>query len=472
MAHIVLNSKFKPYSFQERIAPYQQYIEDFKAQENALQDLSTKAATIKNLLGDSSQAAMQYQAYEDELIKQADLLAKEGLNPVNRQGLLNMKKRYNSDITPIQTAIELNRGLSKQKQEALLKDNSLISTEVPTIDDLLKNPNATYNAISGNQLTEKASAISSTLSKIIKDSPQVGKFLDGALLYSQQYGYSPNDVINTILQNDKAPKELKEIVNSLKQEVGYDNWDKASKQRIDSYINSGIYNAIGQSKEDIITDRGYISPAEERRLQIEEERWQLQKDALEEEKNNPYRNIDILKNSDGTALGILPHGKKIFRDAKGNWSDLSSSSSSLVTDSGKKLDASDYDSFEPIIIDKSNWNDSSLDYVGEDTSDDFFNFFDSYTETRNKWGEGREVDYSKLEQVDYTSIPSEFINKLKDKMGKIGHDGYNFYKVKGEKGQYIAYPKIKDSVQEYLKTINKTPNSITPIVDSGDNEGL
>ena len=99
-----IGSKFKPFSYEQMIAPVDRADTEHKLIEEGLGEMSAKAGMWDKLADQQTSpvAYAQYKAYADDLTKQADLLARQGLTPESRRGLLNMKRRYASEITPIE----------------------------------------------------------------------------------------------------------------------------------------------------------------------------------------------------------------------------------------------------------------------------------------------------------------------------------------------------------------------------------
>ena len=106
--NIVINSKFKPFSYEELIRPYEKYGEAYREQETLLSDLESQAALMENIAktDPNSDAALLYDKYNKAIQKQADLLAKDGLKQGSRRELLNLKKQYNTEIAPIGIAAQ------------------------------------------------------------------------------------------------------------------------------------------------------------------------------------------------------------------------------------------------------------------------------------------------------------------------------------------------------------------------------
>lgn len=103
---LVVNSKFQPFSFERYIQPYQIYGEAYKELENQYGELATKSNIWEEMANEQTDpyAYKMYKNYANDLKKQADQLAKEGLNASSRKGMLNMRARYAKEITPIEQA--------------------------------------------------------------------------------------------------------------------------------------------------------------------------------------------------------------------------------------------------------------------------------------------------------------------------------------------------------------------------------
>lgn len=266
------NAKFNPYTFDELVKPLSMAEEAYEKVQSGIEELGAKADLMKmyaNEVPDSNTANM-YNSYARDLEKQASMLAKYGLTPGSRNKLSEMKKRYNSEIVPIETAIKQREALTKEQREAMLKDPSLmfdINYANTQLDYLLENPNATYNAISGNELTRRSAEMASALAKTLQGNPKYEPLLKGQYFQQmQQLGYTPQQIMSVILNDPGAPAELKQIVDTVYQEAGLDKYSKEIQDRSRNYINAGLYKGIGSAKYDVIADKSYTSPAENKRL--------------------------------------------------------------------------------------------------------------------------------------------------------------------------------------------------------------
>ena len=101
---LVINSQFKPFSFEDYVKPYQMY----KSAYEALEDNYTKQAELSGQLdqelggADSRDAVSRqmYDQYKSYLDQQVQDLSQNGLTINNRANLINTRKLYSTNVTP------------------------------------------------------------------------------------------------------------------------------------------------------------------------------------------------------------------------------------------------------------------------------------------------------------------------------------------------------------------------------------
>lgn len=440
--YIVNNSKFKPFSYAEMIAPVQMAQQEHNLVEEGLGEMSAKAGIWDKLADQQTNpvAYAQYKSYADDLTKQADLLARQGLTPESRRGLLDMKRRYASEITPIELAVSKRDELTKAQRDAIQKDPSLmfdVNYGVASIDDLLNNPNATYNTVSGSELTKRASMMASNLAKTIQDNPQYSNILNGQYFQQmQQLGYSPQQVMQTVMNDPNAPKELKQVANTIWQESGLDTWDQSTQSRARDYINAGLYDAIGTQRYDTQANRGYMSPAETARLDMEKERFELAKSQAAKDKST-------IPLQDGSVIRVIGGGKalRIYPDGRvENYVGNSGIAGAGVKDAAKRGD-------KPIIIanTKGKWRAGEK---GKDVKDTLFGM--TRSEVVSKWG-NYILDNVNVSDIvtNYNEIPKGALDEMLKaaKEQNVDLDLYDIVRVKASTGRaagdydYVLMPK-------------------------------
>ena len=446
MASLVIGSKFRPFSYSEMLAPIEAATTEHRAIEEGLGEMSAKAGMWDKLANQQSDpiAYAQYKTYADDLTKQADLLARQGLTPESRRGLLDMKRRYSNEITPMEVAATKREELTKAQREAIQKDPSLmfnIDYGTASLDDLINNPNATYNTISGSELSKRASMMASNLAKTIQENPQYQSILGGQYFQQmQQLGYTPQQVMQTIMNDPNAPSELKQVADTVWQEAGLDTWDQATQTRARDYINAGLYDAIGTQKFDTQGNRAFMSPAESARLEMDRERFELAKAQAAKDKST-------IPLQDGSVIRVIGGGKalRIYPDGRvENYAGNSGIAGAGVKDAAKRGD-------KPIIIANTNgkWRTGEK---GEDVKGTWFGM--TRSEAVSGWG-NYTLDNVKPSDIvtNYNEIPKgaldEMLKTAKEK--NIDLDYYDVVRVKADKSRavgdydYVLMPKQSTS---------------------------
>jgi len=267
---LVINSRFRPFSYQEMLAPVQQSTEAHQALENAYEELNTNASIWEGLANKESDPItyQRYKNFADALKTQADELAANGLNPTSRQAVSNLRARYASDIIPIKNAYEKRQADIKAQQEILLKDpthffdrkaNEVSLDEYQTNDKL----DVLSDQYSGALLTQQVGQAAQTLKNTLTSKGALSK-LGLPYQYERmlQYGASADDVLKAMSKDPQAAPILTKLVDDVMEASGIRNWSSMNGdwanndmyRRAEAYAMQGLYNAIGTSKIDNFTD--------------------------------------------------------------------------------------------------------------------------------------------------------------------------------------------------------------------------
>lgn len=261
---LVLNNKFQNRSFDDLLKPLAMYTDVYNEQENAIGELETKAGIWENMANEQTDpiAYAQYKKYADDLQQQANALVASGLNPQTRRNVLNMKKRYASEIAPIEqayTALQEERKLRRNNkdQSTLYADDNL------SIDSFLggRTPNL-YN-VSGNELYQRgAQAAERTSSREYYDTKvkPLTKYYQEMI---QTVGYSP-ELMYQFRQDMAAIPELRDEVYSILKEKGVEgNLTGANYNRaLESVINGMIDGAIYKEARNTHQNQGVLTAAQ------------------------------------------------------------------------------------------------------------------------------------------------------------------------------------------------------------------
>ena len=307
--YIVINSKFKPFSYAEMLQPVQMATAAHQEVENEYAELATKADVWYEMANAQTDpyAFKMYKTYSDDLERQAEQLAVEGLTPISRQNMLKMKQRYSKDIVPIEQAYRRRQELVDEQRKLLAQDNTLMfdrDASTISLDDFIVNPQLTYKSYSGATLAKQVGTAAQSLAKEIRDNPRKWRNILGNQYFEtiMQKGYRPEEIIQ-VLQNDpNASSVLKGIVEDAVGSSNIASWgDTDTLNRAYEYARQGLWNAVGETQYQVQTNRAYdydMKERLERQKREQEERSRLyyravSKTTVDEDKKTAQMNEDL-----------------------------------------------------------------------------------------------------------------------------------------------------------------------------------
>ena len=267
MANIVLtnNAKFTPYTFDEMLKPLAMATKEYNAIEAGIAELGSKADLMRMYANEepNSKVANMYNTYANDLDKQAESLAKYGLNPTSRSNLLGLKRRYSTEITPIETAVTRRRQLAEEQRKALLQNPTLMFernfntlSNATSLDRFIENPEYDYGArYSGAQITSDVSKMATNISKELRNY-YVGKNVDDyTKTFIKQYGLSSSDIKKFIADpnSEDANKVLSAIYNSALATVPESIRNNYAEE-VRDYASKGLWDAVGTDQVSTFED--------------------------------------------------------------------------------------------------------------------------------------------------------------------------------------------------------------------------
>lgn len=286
---LVINSQFKPFSYQEMLAPTLMATQAHQELENQYGELATKANVWEEMANEQTDpyAYKMYKTYANDLEEQAGQLAREGLNAASRRDMLNMRARYSKEITPIEQAYAARQKQAEQQQQALLQDPTLMLSRrasTTSLDDYIRNPQLAYEAYSGKLITAQAASAASALAKEMQEKPRKWRSILGNSYYEtmMQKGFSSQAVLQAIQDNPDAAPQLTRIVEDAINSSGVRNWgDQATIARAIDYAKQGLWSAVGETQ--------YQTLDNWRARMAEQEAMQKRAAAAKEAEKNKYR---------------------------------------------------------------------------------------------------------------------------------------------------------------------------------------
>lgn len=259
--YLTINSTFKPYTFDELLKPVQLYGEEYARQEAALGELQTKADIWRNIINETNdpKAYKMYESYMQGIEDITNSLM-EGLSPTTRKGVLDMTKRYASDIVPIEQAYTRRQELIDEQRKALAADDSLLfSTDASmlSLDQLIDNPATSYVSASVNKAHKALADDAKALQDAIRNNPDEWRPILGNQYFERvsTYGFTEDEVNAAILGDPNANPILTGLLSQhMSKFNAFDDTQKALAYRS---VAPALYNAIGKQDIDRVQNQGW-----------------------------------------------------------------------------------------------------------------------------------------------------------------------------------------------------------------------
>ena len=264
----VIDSSFQPFSMQEMLVPFTAYKDAFEKSEEQYDTLAQSADKFKYLsetLPEGSKARQIYEGYANELSKQAEDLAHNGLSMSNRRALTSLKRRYQGEIGRLLQADEAMREEKKLRRSLSAQDSSMLyALDNLDIDSFLDGNTPNLYNISGNELYTRGAAAGKAASSRVFSAGDAGSTLNGYYRdYVQKMGYN-RDTIQKFYHDMSAIPELQMAADAILEERGVNqNLTGYNLQRArQSVINGMIDGAVYQENHNPQRDLGVLTQAE------------------------------------------------------------------------------------------------------------------------------------------------------------------------------------------------------------------
>lgn len=349
---LVINSQFKPFSYQEMLAPTLMATQAHQELENQYGELATKASVWEEMANEQTDpyAYKMYKTYANDLEEQAGQLAREGLNAASRRDMLNMRARYSKEITPIEQAYTARQKQAEQQQQALLQDPTLLLSRrasTTSLDDYIRNPQLAYEAYSGKLITAQAASAASALSKQMRENPRKWRSILHNSYYEtlMQKGFRVEDVLKAIQGNPEAAQELTRIVEDAINSSGVRDWgDQATIARAIDYAKQGLWSAVGETQYQTL-DNWRAKMAEQEAMQKRAEKRaaaRAQQDkGFELNPSNIYSSRELDASEKKYKNAMKYYSKYFYKDSHGQmrmtwagWKEYNRNATPRVTSAG------------------------------------------------------------------------------------------------------------------------------------------
>lgn len=268
----VSNAKFRPFSYQEMLQPLAAYTQEYNTIQEGMGELGTKADVFDKMANEQTdpQAYAMYKQYSNDLAAQAESLAKQGLTPASRQGLMDMKRRYSSEIVPIEQAYKRRQELVDEQRKLQAQDSTLLfdrPASTLSLDELISNPALSPQSYSGALLSKQVGTAAQNLAKEVRENPRKWRTILGNQYYEtiMQKGFRPEEIMQAVQNNPEASPILQGIVEDAVRSSGIKGWnDENLLNRAYDYARQGLWNAVGETQYQTLSNKAYDYEMQER----------------------------------------------------------------------------------------------------------------------------------------------------------------------------------------------------------------
>ena len=277
---LVIDSKFRPFSYDELVKPLTQYKEAYDKVEAQYSDLVSQTEQWKDIANrtKSPEAYAMYSKYANDLNNIVDDFSR-GMTLQNRSQLMSMKRRYSSEILPIARASEA----MKEANDLRVKSGPDAIFEVGeynSLDQFLHGKTANNRSQSRDALTKRTAAITEAVMASAMKDPEFKKVLGNQYWEIVQHtGDSYENLKAAIANNPQAQNRFTEIKAQMMKEAGYDRYDAMGKQAIESAINTGLYAGLDKPVRSFQANQAYLNPLQAEQLSQAKTEFEWKKQA-------------------------------------------------------------------------------------------------------------------------------------------------------------------------------------------------
>lgn len=273
---LVIDSTYNPISYEQYVAPFMQYAEVYNKiadQYDALEMEANKWEKLANSSIDQKEYD-QYQSYARKLRAAAEDLAENGLSSRTRSTLSSLRGKYSKTIQPISDAWDLREKERELQRQAILQNPDIIFSRDAANTGLsaYMSGTPTLQTYNGARLYEYTSKAVEQLAQAVREdlmengaNSEWYRILGGQYFQKDNYkGVTADVVMQSMFDANgnikpEANKYLNAIANGAIELSGmrdWDNWEDI-KARAYSYVNQGLWGAIGSEEEKQLSNKYY-----------------------------------------------------------------------------------------------------------------------------------------------------------------------------------------------------------------------
>ena len=286
---VIVNTQFKPRSFEEMLRPYQLYGEEYRRQEELI-DNSRENEFLGDNLDPNSKAYAMWNQSNQELNDVANQLSSNGLSSELRGKIRRVAKDYKSTSLKLNQANQLYNTEIMRRQQ--LGDTHAYQNNNLSIDDFLSGQIPQGREVDLVNLDKIVGSASSALAGALYSSPDFDNMraiLNGQYYIAETTNGAPPDMLriavsdpevydatmNNSVISDEFKKNLsmfRNIYNDALNRVGFQDYDDIGRNAIQSTVSNAMLQGMQKPTYSQLQNGDHESPSAH---------WNLVKDKLE-----------------------------------------------------------------------------------------------------------------------------------------------------------------------------------------------
>lgn len=264
---ITIESKFRPFTFDELVKPLNMYQEAYDKISEDYSNLAMQSEQWADVVNQdkSPQAYAMYSGYENSLNEAIDEFS-HGMSLSTRGKLMNLKRRYAKEITPIEKADAALKEAKSLREK--VGPDGIFQTNDFSIDDFLHGNTVNNKYQSREALTKRTAALTEAAMQSALQDPTFKKEMgDQYWKVIQHNGGSYEDLKAALASNPVANNLFSEIKQRVMKDAGIENYDTYGRTQIESAINDGLYAGLDKPTISFQANQDYLNPMQKEQLQ-------------------------------------------------------------------------------------------------------------------------------------------------------------------------------------------------------------
>lgn len=274
---LVINSKFQPFSFERYMQPLQIYAQLYDQERAAMEQQAAQYGLLSNMVDPELDKEVYdaMQKYNENLMKQRDILSTVGLTPQGRRDLSALRQQYFTDVAPVKTWMEMrNKDIEKQDTLYAQANGNIVFANNPRETSLSyykKGKPLGLESSNLNAALAESSKAFETWAKTYRDTEEGRAFNNDFITYKQITGINDPNVIYDVLRRSGKYPQFEQIMDTLENRyhANNPNFSDSDRARIKNSLLEGASLGIAAAYDEKTT----IQQDPRVKQQMEDESW-------------------------------------------------------------------------------------------------------------------------------------------------------------------------------------------------------